>query len=464
MVLDEEVDERKLLMARYKYSLTVNDEKKLKYKSEIEYLFQRIDILHKRHLFHERFRGKTLVIRDTILCYGTIYLLTMIFTEITIYQKTIMMLMTLDTFLEVLTNWCTTYVVILFISCGLQLVTMVTVALSRWFITNIDILEAFNSDVDILEAIDMNFNPLEVFNIDVDNLEVLNILERPKTNIDMGVAFAAVIAFTEANILAIDNIEKIEDMKLAGFLSINAIMIQIINVVERKILIILSRGTSFGVFFYVRAFVLSGLLVTIPSLFTLSLARSLGICPWLLFFASGNFLLIFHVLSFVLEFTLIKVMWYSTNYLKIIEHVLFYTKVCVTVIAVIVTGIQNYCRYICPFLNGPWLLRLCIVLFYFITTTTFYVSRLFYKYKLKYFIPTVLTNLKDVSFRLKKEEIDQDRTNDCACAICSLEITKGKQLPCNHAFHYDCLRKWFYARSGCPLCNTKVKLSMTEQK
>ena len=50
--------------------------------------------------------------------------------------------------------------------------------------------------------------------------------------------------------------------------------------------------------------------------------------------------------------------------------------------------------------------------------------------------------------------IDSSNNNnyDDICAICHDKMTVAKQLPCNHIFHYSCLRSWLEHHSSCPTC------------
>ena len=46
------------------------------------------------------------------------------------------------------------------------------------------------------------------------------------------------------------------------------------------------------------------------------------------------------------------------------------------------------------------------------------------------------------------------------CAVCQNEISIGmrvKQLRCNHLFHRNCIRKWYYRRLSCPLCRNEFQ-------
>ncbi|KAG5674072.1 hypothetical protein PVAND_004059 [Polypedilum vanderplanki] len=49
--------------------------------------------------------------------------------------------------------------------------------------------------------------------------------------------------------------------------------------------------------------------------------------------------------------------------------------------------------------------------------------------------------------------------NQNECSICYQKIEPGIQvriLPCNHAYHDDCIRGWFRIESNCPICRLEL--------
>lgn len=48
---------------------------------------------------------------------------------------------------------------------------------------------------------------------------------------------------------------------------------------------------------------------------------------------------------------------------------------------------------------------------------------------------------------------------ECTCSICHNRISNGqivRVLRCSHTFHNDCVDRWLYSASTCPLCRTRV--------
>lgn len=68
-----------------------------------------------------------------------------------------------------------------------------------------------------------------------------------------------------------------------------------------------------------------------------------------------------------------------------------------------------------------------------------------------------LTQDMDKRFtRISPSEIET--MTDLTCAICRDDITSssGRRLPCDHVFHYSCLRSWLERESFCPICKRSL--------
>merc|ERR1712228_442211 len=54
----------------------------------------------------------------------------------------------------------------------------------------------------------------------------------------------------------------------------------------------------------------------------------------------------------------------------------------------------------------------------------------------------------------RQQLIDSER--DVVCVICFSEMESGKELPCKHVFHLNCLKRWFEQKQECPMCRLKI--------
>lgn len=43
-----------------------------------------------------------------------------------------------------------------------------------------------------------------------------------------------------------------------------------------------------------------------------------------------------------------------------------------------------------------------------------------------------------------------------ACAICMEECEDGKEIPCGHVFHDECISSWLGVQNSCPLCRNRL--------
>ena len=78
-------------------------------------------------------------------------------------------------------------------------------------------------------------------------------------------------------------------------------------------------------------------------------------------------------------------------------------------------------------------------------------NRIIHFYNYSKIIKVLDTQFKTVT---RQELIDSDR--DVVCVICFSEMESGKELPCKHVFHLNCLKRWFEQKQECPMCRLKI--------
>ncbi|XP_053396673.1 RING finger protein 145-like isoform X2 [Mercenaria mercenaria] len=421
MDVDIKVDKNKLVLLTAKHILTNDEQTRLEYRTRIQDLRRRIERRNQGGNYADRFPGKWFM-RDTMLAFGALYFLFTFLIEITIYQTQLSSMSTSDTLFEVLTVWCTTQVIVVFMSYGLGLLSNLCVALCHIFLT---------TEIIIIEAFDANIGGI--------------------------VQVSALIAFTEANILSLEYTEKIEAMKMVVFLSVYAIIFQTLDVLEHKILNAVNSGVSPGVLFYLRVGILTALFVTAPTLSSVIVSEHLDINPWLLFFASGNCTLILRTVFMLLECAFVSFTWHTIQHLGRLEDLIHYTRVSKSLCLVVLNVLQSYCRYICPFFKGWWFLRLFLAVFScFVVVFAFGMMEL-NRYNDRNRLRSLLNSLPDVTFKSANTTNENSEEETEECAICYSLLSEGKTLPCKHVFHKDCLRRWFQVKAVCPFCNTEIK-------
>ncbi|XP_045188016.2 RING finger protein 145-like [Mercenaria mercenaria] len=414
MNVDIKVDENKLIQLTAKPTLTNDEQTTLEYRTRMQDLQLRIAT---RNRFPEK-RS----MRDTMLAFGALYFLLNLLIEITINQTQLTSLSSSDTLFEVLSVWCTTEVIVVSVSYGLGLISNICVALCHIILT---------TEIIIIEAFDANIGGI--------------------------VQVSALIAFIDADILSLEYTAKLEAMKMVVFLSVYAIIFQTLDALEQKILNTVNRGESPGVLFYLRVGILTGLLVTVPTLFTIIVSEHLDINPWLLFIACGNCMLILQTLFMLLECTFVSITWNTTQHLGILEDLIHYTQVSKCLCLVVLNTFQSYCRYICPFFKGWWLLRLFVAVFNCLGVVCVLGIIELDRYNSRNRTRSLLNNLPDVTFKSTNTTNENSAEEFQDCAICLSVLSEGKTLPCKHAFHKDCLRRWLQVKAVCPFCNTEIE-------
>ena len=71
-----------------------------------------------------------------------------------------------------------------------------------------------------------------------------------------------------------------------------------------------------------------------------------------------------------------------------------------------------------------------------------------------------MKNLKQLSAE------DLEDMHDTTCMICFREMKEGIILPCQHAFHENCLRQWIIKNSNhfCPKCKKSFNFDHPQLK
>eukprot|EP01130_Rhizamoeba_saxonica_P005063 TRINITY_DN2038_c2_g2_i1.p1 TRINITY_DN2038_c2_g2~~TRINITY_DN2038_c2_g2_i1.p1 ORF type:complete len:542 (+),score=77.07 TRINITY_DN2038_c2_g2_i1:51-1676(+) len=62
----------------------------------------------------------------------------------------------------------------------------------------------------------------------------------------------------------------------------------------------------------------------------------------------------------------------------------------------------------------------------------------------------------DMRFPEVNVPVPEDEEDVPTCGVCLDELRTGRQLPCGHILHYQCLRRWLQESLTCPLCRKSV--------
>jgi len=67
--------------------------------------------------------------------------------------------------------------------------------------------------------------------------------------------------------------------------------------------------------------------------------------------------------------------------------------------------------------------------------------------------------LQSLETKFRTVRIPEDGERDAVCTVCMVDITVGKQLPCGHIFHLECLKEWFRRNPICPTCRHVIDVN-----
>ena len=151
----------------------------------------------------------------------------------------------------------------------------------------------------------------------------------------------------------------------------------------------------------------------------------------------------------VIEFLLVHASWWFAEKFHIINNILNYVRFVGSSSLLLASYARCYYILMSPFFTAFFWLRfvLNLVMFGINTFRICYIG--WVKYKMSRELIDGIRNLPGC-----KPSPDNNE-----CSVCYTSICLGKQLPCGHIFHQECVERWFQVRTTCPFCNSQVPIT-----
>ena len=219
-----------------------------------------------------------------------------------------------------------------------------------------------------------------------------------------------------------------------------------IDTVGRNIIEICNRSPDLKIWFYLRVCVAFLVLLTIPiAVFAFVFFEEV----WLLFFASGSVLIISNIIFIIIEWCLDSLMWHMDQSISTLEQCIHYNQLAKECSYIFLLPLQFYARYMLTVFRAWWILRVGNLIFNYTVLVVVLISVRKNRYDHNRKMLLLLNNLSDISYAPLHGSDQAGYT----CSICFSAIRDGKELPCKHVFHAQCLQRWFKVRIVCPTCN-----------
>jgi hypothetical protein len=358
-------------------------------------------------------------VRDIFFIFGVLYYgIALILERVWYDSNNISDPVFLNTVCKFILRWSTSVVLILTLSNCLIFIERIVTCLPVWFVS------------------------LETTFIDAINIQI-----------DSNIAhFTFCTLLIESGIPSSDTDFDLKAIMIIVVIFFYFILQKAIIIPGRKILEISNRGSVLTIWFYLRVFIVFLVMVVVPLTLFASFASELCQEKWLLFFSSGSIILISNVMFFAFEWVFVSLTWYTDRYIPALERSIQYTNTAKECSYIILLPLQFYSRYTLSAFRAWWVLRAGNLILNYVALLIFFISQRKKEYDYNKTVLLLFNSLSDVSYASLNEVDHLDHT----CSICFASIRDGKELPCMHVFHAECLRRWFKVRTVCPTCNLSL--------
>ena len=263
------------------------------------------------------------------------------------------------------------------------------------------------------------------------------------------VEVAFVILCIESGLMTIDERTRERCLKVVIAMTLFNVVSHSLSRVKNEILALANGGGQSNIKQYLRLIIVFIVLAIGPSFCVFRLCTRLQTSVWPFYNAIGNLELHIEMIVLVVEFLLIQASWWFAEQYHIINNVLFYVRIVGGISLLFASYMRCYYRLMSPFLTAFFWLRFALNLIWpgLGTVGICYIG--WKQYKMR-------TELIDTVRNLPGCKPSPDNSE---CSVCYLCMCLGKQLPCGHIFHQECIERWFQVRTTCPFCNSPVLIT-----
>ncbi|XP_052236768.1 RING finger protein 145-like [Dreissena polymorpha] len=262
------------------------------------------------------------------------------------------------------------------------------------------------------------------------------------------IAFGSLSLFHDTDFVFLDTYSRqsIFPLILVCFLSI--VICVTIDKVDDEIIGIVNEGASGKMFMLFRILTTSVILIVGYIYISTTVANYSVLSVWTYMFLTKSSCVLVKCVGLFLSNILLLISHFPFRFqdhaMNMSEH-MSVIKMCALFID---NAIHFYTRMFCPIMTSWFLLRLPINLIGFVATLVL-AQKDWKNYSFHSNVRAFIDGLPDI---LQNNE----------CLICRAPLEVCKQLPCQHMYHGDCLKRWFRKRITCPLCNAQFEIPQAQ--
>ena len=260
--------------------------------------------------------------------------------------------------------------------------------------------------------------------------------------------FFAVLCI-ESGLMTIDERTRERCLEVVIAMTLFNVVSHSLSRVKNEIVALANGGGQSNIKQYLRFIIVFIVLAIGPSFCVFRLCTRLQTSVWPFYIAIGNFELHIEMIFLVIEFLLVQATWWFAEKFHIINNILNYVRFVGSSSLLFASYVRCYYILMSPFFTAFFWLRfvLNLVMFGINTFRICYIG--WAKYKISRELIDGIRNLPGY----------KPSPDNSECSVCYTSICLGKQLPCGHIFHQECVERWFQVRTTCPFCNSQVPIT-----
>jgi len=260
--------------------------------------------------------------------------------------------------------------------------------------------------------------------------------------------FFAVLCI-ESGLMTIDERTREQCLKVVIAMTLFNVVSHSLSRVKNEIVALANGGGQPPIKQYLRLIIVFIALAIGPSFCVFRLCTGLQTSVWPFYNAIGNFELHIEMIFLVIECLLLQASWWFAEKFHIINNILNYVRIVRTFSLLFASFLRCYYRLMSPFLTAFFWLR-CVLNLIWLGLATFGICYIGWaKYKISRELIDGIRNLPGC----------KPSPDNSECSVCYTSMCLGKQLPCGHIFHQECIERWFQVKTTCPFCNSQVPIT-----
>ncbi|XP_052232646.1 RING finger protein 145-like [Dreissena polymorpha] len=271
----------------------------------------------------------------------------------------------------------------------------------------------------------------------------------PNTNtIRIEVVSTMMILYIDSNLFLLDVNTRQHVLLTILLMALSQVMLLVVGSVELEILSIINEGARNKLFKLFGVLITTAFILSTYLYISSNVAMKSGIGGWTFLFLSRNVVVLAKVFFLFLKSVILFSSRFPSCFQEHLDNIFFNMHAISNISVLVCVWLHCYTRLFAPNMGSFFLIRLFILTIDTLLKTSIACYAEWKNYLVRNQLQGFIKTLPEI----------QEHDENEVCSVCLTPLGVSKQLPCGHAFHYDCLKRWFRIRTVCPLCNIEVQI------